>query len=44
MDYYFKGELSTYLFKVKEAGKILPFIKKEGLSCKLVVSSNCQFT
>ena len=32
MDDYFKGEQAkpaTYLFKVKEAGKILPFLKKE---------------
>ena len=34
MDYYFKGEQAkpaTSLFKVKEAGKFLPFLKKEGL-------------
>jgi len=33
MDYYFKGEhqampAATSLFKVKEAGKFLPFLKK----------------
>jgi excinuclease UvrABC nuclease subunit len=36
MDYYFKEEhpamlAATYLFKVKEAGKFVPFLKKEGL-------------
>jgi GIY-YIG catalytic domain len=34
MDDYFKGEQAkpaTSLFKVKEAGKFLPFLKKEGL-------------
>jgi uncharacterized radical SAM superfamily Fe-S cluster-containing enzyme len=36
MDYYFKGvhpamPAATYLFKVKEAGKFVPFLKKEGL-------------
>lgn len=34
MDYYFKGEQAkpaTSLFKLKEAGKFLPFLKKEGL-------------
>jgi len=38
MDYYFKGELTTSLFKVKEAGKFLPFLKKEGLKAfKLII-------
>lgn len=40
MDYYFKEELTTSLFKDKdkEAGKILPFLKKEGLKAfKLII-------
>ena len=38
MDYYFKGEFTTSLFKVKEAGKFLPFLKKEGLKAfKLII-------
>jgi hypothetical protein len=41
MDYYFKGEQAkpaTSLFKVQEAGKFLPFLKKEGLKAfKLII-------
>jgi hypothetical protein len=38
MDDYFKGEFTTYLFKVKEAGKFWPFLKKEGLKAfKLII-------
>lgn len=38
MDYYFKGEFTTSLFKVKEAGKFVPFLKKEGLKAfKLII-------
>jgi len=38
MDYYFKGEFITSLFKVKDAGKFLPFLKKEGLKAfKLII-------
>ena len=50
MDYYFKGEQAkpaTSLFKVKEAGKFVPFLKKEGLKAfklKFILRKNCQFS
>ena len=41
MDYYFKGEQAkpaTYLFKLKEAGNFVPFLKKERLKAfKLII-------
>lgn len=38
MDYYFKGEFTTSLFKLQEAGKFLPFFKQEGLKAfKLII-------